>query len=467
MKDKNKKLDSIKKNTSKLNYFLKNVQVSSKKAKVEIPEVIKVKTDASVEIPSEKATEPKIINKADYHYSSFKKTLNDIRSKVNSLLMKRDNSNTLHKNVQWKSSENKTTPIYENMNKESFLPVKDKLRTITNNTKKTIIRSKEKTIPEKTVINNENIKVVPEKTVINNENIKEKTIPEKTVINNENIKVVERPSKNNENVITQNVKTKIIPHQIENNQSTNHKIENNQSTNHKIENSISNTLNRIDKINKNTNSSIKLHGIVNNSKSIIKNVLKKSVLLHNQMNKNSISNTNYENVSKIVNSKNIKSITPNISTVLTKEIQIPSLAEGGYVEKPTVAQIGDAKTPSGKKEGEMVIAPSKLPEILAETNVIEKAQKKSTEKAGAIKNSPTKGLSEMANESLMVNADRKTTQQANTASNTQETPSAPLIINQAGQSIQSAPPTSSPGGQKLGLNDMMNVSLPRWRSRMG
>ena len=93
MKDKNKKLDSIKKNTSKLNYFLKNVQVSSKKAKVEIPEVIKVKTDASVEIPSEKATEPKIINKADYHYSSFKKTLNDIRSKVNSLVMKRDNSN--------------------------------------------------------------------------------------------------------------------------------------------------------------------------------------------------------------------------------------------------------------------------------------------------------------------------------------------------------------------------------------
>ena len=449
MKDKNKKLDSIKKNTPKLNYFLKNVQVSPKKTSIEIPNVIKPNKDASADILPEKTPEPKIINKADYHHSMFKKTLDDIQSKVNSLLMKDDKVNTTHKNVQWGSINNKTTttnnnisPIYENVNKESFLPVRDKLKTITNNTKKTIIRHKEKVIPETTVINNENTKV----------------IPEKTVINNENTKVVETPVKNKENVVVRDNKKKTIPQ----------KVENDSPVNHKIENSISNTLNRIEKINKNTNSSVKLHGIVDNSKDSIKNVLKKSVLLHNQVNKNAISNTNYENVSKIVNSKNVKSINPNISTVLTKELKIPSLAEGGFVDNPTIAQIGDAKLPSGKKEGEMVIAPSKLPEILAETKVLEKTEKKTAEKIGEIKNSPTKGLSEMANESLMTNADRRITQQTNNnATNGQDAPSAPLVINQAGTQTSSAPPTSSQGGQKLGMNDMMNVSLPRWRSRMG
>tara|TARA_B100001094_G_scaffold333010_1_gene407886 strand:- start:2528 stop:3739 length:1212 start_codon:yes stop_codon:yes gene_type:complete len=392
---------------------------------------------------------------------------------------------------------------------ERFLPVKDKLRTIANNTKKTIIKSTEKTVPEtkvvnndnttnimsqnpdaqptkhetfivdnksakvvpektvvnnksaivpeKTVVNNNNTKVVPEKTVINKNNTK--VVPEKTVVNNNNTKVVPEKTvvnNKNENVVVRDAKTRIIPE----------KSENNHSSVNKIENSISNTLNRIGKINKTTNSNMKLHGIVDNSSDSIKNVLKKSMLMHNRVNKNSISNTNYENVSKVINSKTTKSIIPNISTVFSKQTEIPSLALGGFVEKPTVAQIGDAKLPSGKSEGEMVISPSKLPDILAKTNVIEKTQKQ-IQKVDEIKESPTKGLSEMANERLMINADRKTTQQANTSAPQDAPSTGPIVINQAGQQTSSAPPTSSQGGQKLRFNDTMNVSLPRWRSQMG
>jgi len=461
MKDKDKKLDSIKKNTPKLNYFLKNVQVSPNKAKTQIPDVIKPKNSLSVEPTTASTPEATITNKAEYHHPPFKKVLDDISDKVNSLLLRRDVS---HKNTQFTMipSSSKTGIV------ERFLPVKDKLRTIANNTKKTIIKSTEKTVPETKVVNNDNTtnimsqnpdtqptkhetfivdnknaKVVPEKTVINNNSTK--VMPEKTVINNKN-----------ENVVVRDAKTRIIPE----------KTENNHSSSNKIENSISNTLNRIEKINKTTNSSMKLHGIVDNSSDSIKNVLKKSMLMHNRVNKNSISNTNYENVSKVINSKTTKSIIPNISTVFSKQTEIPSLALGGFVEKPTVAQVGDAKSPSGKSEGEMVISPSKLPDILAKTNVIEKTQKQ-IQKVDEIKESPTKGLSEMANERLMINADRKTTQQANTSAPQDAPSTGPIVINQAGQQTSSAPPTSSQGGQKLRFNDTMNVSLPRWRSQMG
>ena len=474
MKDKDKKLDSIKKNTPKLNYFLKNVQVSPNKAKTQIPDVIKPKNSSSVEPPTASIPEATITNKAEYHHPSFKKALDDISHKVNSLLLRRDVS---HKNTQFTMipSSSKTGIV------ERFLPVKDKLRTIANNTKKTIIKSTEKTVPETKVVNNDNTtnimsqnpdaqptkhetfivdnksaKVVPEKTVVNN---KSAIVPEKTVVNNNNTKVVPEKTvvnNKNENVVVRDAKTRIIPE----------KSENNHSSVNKIENSISNTLNRIGKINKTTNSNMKLHGIVDNSSDSIKNVLKKSMLMHNRVNKNSISNTNYENVSKVINSKTTKSIIPNISTVFSKQTEIPSLALGGFVEKPTVAQIGDAKLPSGKSEGEMVISPSKLPDILAKTNVIEKTQKQ-IQKVDEIKESPTKGLSEMANERLMINADRKTTQQANTSAPQDAPSTGPIVINQAGQQTSSAPPTSSQGGQKLRFNDTMNVSLPRWRSQMG
>lgn len=473
MKDKDKKLDSIKKNTPKLNYFLKNVQVSPSKVKTQIPDVIKPKNSSSVEPPTASTPEATITNKAEYHHPSFKKALDDISHKVNSLLLRRGVS---HKSTQFAMipSSSKTEII------ERFLPVKDKLRTIANNTKKTIIKSTEKTVPETRVVNNDNttnimsqnpetqpIKhetsiignknttVVPEKTVINKNNTK--IVPEKTIIT-ENIKAVpEKTVINNktENVVVRNAKTPTIPE----------KSENTRSSSNKIENSISNTLNRIEKINKTTSSSMKLHGIVDNSSDSIKNVFKKSMLMHNLVNKNSISNTNYENVSKVINSKTAESIIPNISTVFSKQTEIPSLALGGFVENPTVAQIGDAKSPSGKSEGEMVISPSKLPDILAKTNVIEETQKR-IQKVDVIKESSTKGLSQMANEKLMMNADKKTSQQANTAS--QDAPSTgPIVINQAGQQTQSAPPTSAQGGQKLRFNDTMNVSLPRWRSKMG
>tara|TARA_R110000851_G_scaffold23579_3_gene68905 strand:- start:4351 stop:5814 length:1464 start_codon:yes stop_codon:yes gene_type:complete len=487
MKDKDKKLDSIKKNTPKLNYFLKNVQVSPSKVKTQIPDVIKPKNSSSVEPPTASTPEATITNKAEYHHPSFKKALDDISHKVNSLLLRRGVS---HKSTQFAMipSSSKTEII------ERFLPVKDKLRTIANNTKKTIIKSTEKTVPETRVVNNDNttnimsqnpetqpIKhetsiignknttVVPEKTVINNKNTT--VVPEKTVINKNNTKIVpektiitenikavpEKTVINNktENVVVRNAKTPTIPE----------KSENTRSSSNKIENSISNTLNRIEKINKTTSSSMKLHGIVDNSSDSIKNVFKKSMLMHNLVNKNSISNTNYENVSKVINSKTAESIIPNISTVFSKQTEIPSLALGGFVENPTVAQIGDAKSPSGKSEGEMVISPSKLPDILAKTNVIEETQKR-IQKVDVIKESSTKGLSQMANEKLMMNADKKTSQQANTAS--QDAPSTgPIVINQAGQQTQSAPPTSAQGGQKLRFNDTMNVSLPRWRSKMG
>ena len=477
MKDKNKKLDSIKKKTPKLNYFVKNVQVSPKKANTTVPEVIRPKNHSPEDVlPSEKKNEPKVVNKAEYHDGTFKKTLNDIQSKVNSLLLKRDQKATSNNNVHVGPSNTKNIVtnnnksfVHKNTNKESFLPVVDKLRTITNNTKQTLIRSTEKKIPEKTVIRNEttksilekpvsdkaiperivNNKVLPQKTVINNE--KTKVIPEKTVINNEKTKVIP------EKVVLRDAKPRNIPE----------KTKISQQTSNKVENSISNTLNRIEKINKNTNSSVKLNSVVDNSKDSIKNVLKKSVLLHNHMNKTTFGDTNYENVSKVVNSENIKSLSPNITNVLTKQKEIPSLAKGGFVETPTIAQIGDAKSSSGKKEGEMVIAPSKLPEILAETNVIEKTEKKTIEKVGDIKNSPSKGLSEMANESLMTNADRKATQQTSNTTNAQQDSGPPVVINQAGSTTQSPAPSSSSGGQKLAFNDIMNVSLPRWRSRMG
>ena len=187
--------------------------------------------------------------------------------------------------------------------------------------------------------------------------------------------------------------------------------------------------------------------------------------MHTQMNKNAITNTNYKNVKNAVNSTNTKSMSPNIFNVLSNK-EIPSLAEGGFVESPTIAQVGDAKTPGGKTEGEMVIAPSKLPEILAETNVIEKTQNRTIEKIGEIKSSPTRGLTDMANDSLTTNADARTNQEMSMSSASASS-SAPVVINQAAQQTQSAPATTSVGGQKVGMSDLSNISLPRWRSRLG
>ena len=160
--------------------------------------------------------------------------------------------------------------------------------------------------------------------------------------------------------------------------------------------------------------------------------------------------------SKIIN-VNLHSLNNKVDNIIKrKEIKpIPSLAKGGFAGTPTLAVIGDSKDSSGKSEGEMVIQPSKLPNILADAKVMEQ----------------TTNIVSSATESLGQNAGLKLQQQITDSSSRSNLQMVPMMLerNKGMNPDQGAGNKDRKGdlGGKGGSFLRGTAGMPVWRQTMG
>jgi hypothetical protein len=177
-------------------------------------------------------------------------------------------------------------------------------------------------------------------------------------------------------------------------------------------------------------------------------------------NKNHTSTNNLP-VTKLTNISNsaINEIKNSIES--GKKIKIPSLAVGGVANVPTIAQIGDAVRPDGKRDPEIVAPMSKVPEILAKTKTLEQSQNIID------KNSKKSSLNNLATQTISENNNLKMDKEENKFKDTKEIP--PTIINSPTINQRSGGRSSSPQyfTPKTAAALSSYTHLPKWRRRMG
>jgi len=464
-KNKNKNITFKNRMMSNFNHKKGNVKspdltiMPPKKKKV--PNLLNIISDPILQEPTPKTnnkTTDQTYNKKDggRYLNTLHSTLNHLKEKINGIITAGPNT-TINKYYS-------TNKAYSTKNKHIHIQRN-------NNTKEVQILPKIIKIPQKTLINthtteNEKINTVEKqaKNIVNNYNstflpqhqtkqlptpMTEKTVPQKT-----NVEL--SSDKRNKN-IPQKTNVKLSSDRI-NNQSSK---SSNPHTQQKTKTPVYQKITNIKEIYNTTKSAI-INSILKNNK-LVKTFASTKIPPKTTLTTNN-TNDNYQTYNPIVNKiANISNRTINEMKNIVhvgKKIKIPSLAKGGIASRPTIAQIGDALSPSGQPDPEIITPISKVPELLAKTKTLEQSSNIINKTAN------NKSIGSIAKERLQENTNLKAEQEKQN----EDRPKGDVNI-QSNQMIHTEGKNQLPKIETVRPKAIaalgVETHLPRWRRGIG